>query len=90
MNFNPYNNPLPYSTPKNGSYYIQGNQENQENTKANFLKQLYQGIEEYPEGLFFNTIPDPTLVARPGFTGVDINRPRLISGETNCSYRFCK
>jgi hypothetical protein len=80
---NPYNNTLPYDTDVN-----------YQKPKIDFfaddsLERIYKGTDENSQGWFFNTVPDPTLMARPVHWTQD-SRPDIVSKEADCSYRFCR
>lgn len=80
---NPYGNPLPYSgvEPKAKPAI--------KPTSDGFteLDRVARGTTEADPGWFFNTVPDPTLVARPVFWNQD-PQPDIVSQEDLLGWRL--
>lgn len=81
---NPYGNPLPYEDGSEVRSSIPPIKYLPEDSVA----KLYRGTSQTDENLFFNRIPDPTLIARPVFWPED-PRPDIVSDQANCAYRGC-
>jgi hypothetical protein len=79
---NPYHNTLPYDT------QVRYQKPKVQYFADDSVERIFKGVDEMSEGWFFNTVPDPTLMARPVHWTQD-SRPDIVSKEADCSYRFC-
>ncbi len=82
---NPYGNPMPYEP----GIAVRSAKPPMQYFEDNCMSALYRGTDEWDEHLFFNQIPDPTLVARPVFWPQD-PRPDIVSNEAACADRLCR
>lgn len=82
---NPYGNPLPYDK----GVAVRSAKPPMQYYQDDSLSHIYRGTDEWDENLFFNQIPDPTLMARPVFWPEDY-RPDIVSNEAACADRFCR
>lgn len=82
---NPYGNPMPYEP----GIAVRSSKPPMQYYQDDFLSHMYRGTDELDQNLFFNQIPDPTLVARPVFWSED-PRPDIVSNEAACGDRFCR
>jgi hypothetical protein len=81
---NPYGNPMPYG----GGVEVRSQKPSVSYFQDDSLQRIYKGTDVNSEGWFFNTIPDPTLMARPVYWTQN-PQPDIVSKEADCSYRFC-
>jgi len=82
---NPYGNPMPYGS----GVAVRSSKPPMQYYTDDCLAKLYRGTDEWDENLFFNQIPDPTLIARPVFWPQD-PRPDIVSNEAACADRKCR
>lgn len=81
---NPYANPMPY----NGGVEVRSQKPKLQMFVDDSMQRIFKGTDVNSAGWYFNTIPDPTLMARPVYWTHD-PRPDIVSKEADCSYRFC-
>ena len=82
---NPYGNPMPYEP----GIAVRSSVPPMEDFQDDCLAHLYRGTSELDQNLFFNRIPDPTLIARQVFWPQD-PRPDIVSNEAACGDRNCR
>ena len=82
---NPYGNPMPYEP----GIAVRSSVPPMEYYQDDCLAHMYRGTSEWDQNLFFNRIPDPTLVARNVFWPQD-PRPDIVSNEAACGDRNCR
>lgn len=82
---NPYGNPMPYEP----GIAVRSSVPPMEYYQDDCLAHMYRGTSEWDQNLFFNRIPDPTLVARNVFWPQD-PRPDIVSNEAACGDRKCR
>ncbi len=82
---NPYGNPMPYEP----GIAVRSSVPPMEYYQDDCLAHMYRGTSEWDQNLFFNQIPDPTLVARNVFWPQD-PRPDIVSNEAACGDRKCR
>ena len=82
---NPYGNPMPYEP----GIAVRSSKPPMRSIRDNCLSTMFRGTDEWDQNLFFNQIPDPTLVARPVYWTQDPH-PDIVSNEAACADRLCR